>query len=152
MFKGKEHDEPYRSIETHELHVAIFDLSSRALAGYANQLSLITDVQPLNKRGLPGITHEKRAVNVGLRQHLELPWMHVLGRLSAPDTHFAAYAVNAAHPIDFDHVELECYDLGRVHDIVEATVKHPEHPQMDLTTAHLLHSAFRLSTFQRALH
>ncbi len=151
MLTGERPTEHQSSIETHKLRVAVFDLSQRALAGYFNEPSLIEDYQPLNENGLPGITHETRAINLGVRQNLALPPMKVLGRLKHPTMNLDAYAVAASQPIEFRKFTLKRYDLDDVHEIVQETIAHLDRPRMDRINAHLLRSAFSIPEVRRVL-
>lgn len=152
MSERQKQEESLITGETHELRVAIFDLSSKALAGYDGQISLVQDMQPLNEDGLPGISHEARALRIGLRKNLVLPPLKVLGRLTARDQHPDAYAVSTTGPIDYDRVaKLQSFNLTHVEALVQETIKNPENPQMDPITAYLLESAFTLTSFIKAL-
>lgn len=144
MFEGEKQIERTSPLKTHELRVAVFDLSQRALIGYADGLSLIRDEQPLNEQGFPGIAAEKRATNIGTRQALQLPPMRVLGRLSGAEKGIDAYAVSTYRKIELIDSSLEQYDIKTVRELVEDALENPENSPIDQSDARILASSFRL--------
>jgi hypothetical protein len=147
MFGGERQSERTSSTEMHTLRFAVLDLSQRALAGYSHEPSLIEDHQPLNDKGLPGITHETRAINLGARQEgLGLPAMKVIRRLSHD-----AYALAASQPIDFDNSSLTPYKLDEVDRIVEDTIARLDMPRIDRKNAFQLREVLSIPQVRKLI-
>lgn len=128
--------------EFHELRVAVFDLSRRALAGTIHVPGLLLDRQPLNANGMPGIPHEVRARTVGTRLNLGLPAMDTLGILSDHDSGTIGYAVASREPINFRHFTVAPYDIDQLNEITIKEVESPGTTKVNNTDAKLLQWGF----------
>lgn len=128
--------------KTHELRVAVFDLSQKALAS-ANFAapSLISDFQTLNDNGLPGISSEARAIRIGARNHLGLPPVDVIGRIHPGDTDVTAYAVATRAPINFRHFTVRRFELQEAIELAHEEVNLGRETSMDHIDAKLLLAA-----------
>ena len=154
MFESSTGAEQTISRGPHELRVAVFDLSKRALVSPSyTQPALFQDFEPYNDNGLIGISHETRAVNLGSRLQNRnglpirlLPPMDALGSLTTETPlSLSGYAVTSRQPIDFRNFSagFKYYDIEEVYKVTQKELEQPDSTSIDTIDAELLYSGFK---------
>lgn len=134
----------------HELRVAVFSLSQRALIGSFSSPSLFVDVHPINN-GLIGISHEDRARTYFNRQPevVAMPALKMLGRLGTvllteedgQSHEVSGVAVATEKNYNFRLFRLKRYDIDAVTAEAERELCQPGSTTLDTIDAHFLTEA-----------
>lgn len=147
----------------HELRVAVFSLSQRALAGSfhlpllvgpATSPGLFKDIHPLNKAGLTGVSHEDRATSLFRAKYCpsEMPYLKIIAPLGSVlvteedgITHTVnGIAVQTATPYDFKHDDFRAYDMRELESQAHTEVTHPGSTPLDTIDAQFISEAVRV--------
>jgi len=152
------------SQEKHELRIAVFSLSKRALDGSFTLPQLLSSdsspalfqhVKPLNEAGFVGIAHEDRAIRLfrGSRfVHAGIPALKMVGLLGSvlvTDTDATSHtvtgvAVQTAEPYDFRNFAFRPYDPLELEAHAAAEVANPGSTTLDTIDAQFIGEAIRL--------
>lgn len=134
---------------THSIKVLLYDFHSGEMVSSPHRPpALLTDQQPLNENGLPGIPSEERARRFGVRNGVVIPPLDFLGVARTPDNTTSAFVMSTERPIE--HSTYRGFRVKRV-PIVDAI--HTAHSssefldasRMDLTDAQLIISSLAIN-------
>lgn len=137
---------------SNEVYVAVFDFNSKEFISKPVEYpALFLDQQPLNERGLPGITCEEQAVHVGSRNDINLPPLSVAGNTFLSDQDARIYAVFARGPVQ-DDPSLTRYSIDEAFTTAEAIEKNTDSEPEARLNARLLLSCLAIKQVKCAVY
>lgn len=131
--------------QVHEQRIVLFDFHQHAFASPSfSAPSLIIDRQPLNDRGMPGISSETRANHIGERAQLGIPPVENIGKVYLEEEDESAYVLAVRKPIHFRNFILKPYDLDDVVQIAHAEANRGHETAMNTVDAKLILASLAL--------
>lgn len=131
--------------KVHEQRIILFDFHQGVLASQSfTSPSLIIDRQPLDERGMPGITTEARANRVDSRHHLGIPHFENISKVYDEISSMSGYVLSVVSPINFRNFTLKRFDLNEVAHMAVAEAHLGHETPMDIVDAKLILASFAL--------
>ena len=137
---------------SNEVYVAVFDFNSKEFISKPVEYpALFLDQQPLNERGLPGVTCEDQAVHVGSRNDINLPPLSVVGNTFLSDQDARIYAVFARGRVE-DDPSLTRYSLDEAFTTAKTIEKEADPESDEHLNARLLLSCLAIKQVKCAVY
>lgn len=159
MYETLQREEADVKPKIHELRVAVFSLSQRALIGSFSSPELFKNIHQVSPNGLIGVTHEQRATTLFNNEFrkFEVPTLKMLGRLGTmlvteedgTSHEVGGVAVATSAPYDFRRFHFRRYDLEDIEEKAIQEVDTPGSTIIDTIDAQFLTEALPLTRPRR---